>query len=144
MSMYKMFKTSADLEQSGIILDYGDFRITIARAGGANKQFSKALERVSRPYRRAIQTETLPNDKAMEIIQTVYAESVVLKWEVKVDDEWREGIESEDEGTDLLPLTKENVLSTFKKVPDVFDDLQAQANKMVLFLEEELEEDSGN
>ena len=32
MRMYEQFKTNPALEQTGIELDYGDFRITIARA----------------------------------------------------------------------------------------------------------------
>ena len=34
MSMYGQFKTSDTLEIQGVVIDYGDFRVTLARAGG--------------------------------------------------------------------------------------------------------------
>ena len=62
MSLYKLFKTNENLETDGIWLEYGQtadgkpIRIKIARAGGHNVAFSKALEKATRPYKKAIQT----------------------------------------------------------------------------------------
>ena len=63
MSMYDAFGTDKDLEKTGIYLEYETFRIKVARAGGGNKRFAKMLEAHTRPYRRAMQTETLGNDR---------------------------------------------------------------------------------
>ena len=65
MSLYKLFKTDEKLETDGVWLEYGQteegkpIRIKIARAGGRNVAFAKALEKATRPYRKAIQTGTL-------------------------------------------------------------------------------------
>ena len=53
-SMYSTFRTDDELERKGIVIEYDSFRVTIARAGGSNKAFERALEAKSRPFRRAI------------------------------------------------------------------------------------------
>jgi len=142
MSMYKAFKTDEQLEREGIVLDYGEFRVTIARAGGANKRFERVLDLKTKPYKRAIQTETLDNKRGLEIFQEVYAEAVVLNWEVKENGEWRQGIELPD-GT-IGEFNKDNVLMTFRNLPDLFRDIQEQAGKSALFRQSIREAEAGN
>ena len=148
MSMYKQFKTNDNLEIRGIILDYGDFRVTIARAGGANKRYDKILDLKAKPYKRAIQLGTISAEKDAELMREVYAEAVILKWEVVVerDEEdnriFKEGIEAPNGS--VIPFSRENVLMTLKNLPDLMKDIQEQANKVSLFREEELEEDAKN
>ena len=142
MSMYDTFGTDKDLEKTGIYLEYETFRIKVARAGGGNKRYAKSLEAHTRPYRRALQTETLSNDRAMELLRLAYADSVVIDWEVKQGDDWVQGIETES--GDLLPFTRKNVLETFKKLPDLFTEVQEQAGRATLYRQMVLEEDAGN
>lgn len=143
MSMYKQFKTNPVLEKSGIVLDYGDYRITVARAGGANKRYLKVLDARTKPYRRAIQMETMDPERAAAIFKQVYAETIVINWETKVDGEWHEGIESPT-GGDLLPVTIENIVSTFNELNDLFMDVREQAEKSVLFRQSIQEEEGKN
>lgn len=152
--MYKQFKTDTALEAKGVIIDYGNFRVTLARAGGGNKRFARLLEAKTKPYRRAIQTETMDDDRAQELLCEVYAEAVILKWEAKVDGKWQVGIEppppkapSEGQksgGKKLLPFNTANVVSTLKNLPELFRDLQEQANKVAIYRENVLEDDAGN
>jgi len=123
-NVQNLFKTNAELETKGIVLDYGEFKINIARAGGANKAFAKCLEKKSRPLRRAIQSEMLDNEAAENLMAEVYAESVVLGWEgIKVDGK-------------KLDFSKENCLALFKQMPDLLRDIMDQAGKMALFRED--------
>jgi len=142
MSLYKQFKTDENIERTGIIVDFGDFRVTVARAGGGNKRFAKLLEAKTKPFRRAIQTETMDPDRALDILRQVYAEAVILKWETKVDGKFKSGIEAED--GKLLPSTVANIDLTLKNLPDLFADLQEQAGKAALFRESIREDSSGN
>lgn len=142
MSMYGLFKTDGSLENSGVIIDYGSFRVTLARAGGSNKKYIKSLESKVKPYKRAIQTDTLDADRQVAILREVYAEAVVLNWEVKNAGKFVQGIES-PEG-EILGFNKENVIDAFSNLPDLFQDIQEQASKASLFRQDILEEDSGN
>jgi predicted transcriptional regulator len=131
---YDSFRVDKDLERKGVVIDYEKFRVTIARAGGNNKRYEKVLERLSRPYQRAIQTETLDNDKSMDLLKQAYAEAVVLDWETNVDGEWKRGIEDPDTG-ELLPFNTENVLRVLRhgELHDIWHDLRSQATKAALF-----------
>lgn len=144
MSMYNQFKTSQVFETKGVEIDYGDFRVTIARAGGANKKFARLLEAKTKSFRRAIQMEVMDNDRAGDILMEVFAEAVILNWETKVAGKFKVGIESADGGEKLLPFNTANVLTTLRNLPDLFLDLQQQATRQALFREEIVEDDAGN
>ena len=114
--LYETFKTNEELEaQKGVVLDFTHFRVTILRAGGANKKYAKALDRKTKPLRRVIQNEQLDNDTANNLLRQLYAETVVVNWETNVDGEWVQGIEGPD--GELLDFTRENVLMTFGNLP---------------------------
>jgi len=144
MSMYKQFKTDEQLETDGIVVNYGDFRVTLARAGGGNKRFAKSLEALTRQHQKAIQMQTLSNEVADEILKTVYAKTIVRNWEIKVDDTWVQGIENPVQGQPPLPFTEDNLLATFAKLPELFKDLKAQAENFALFRAALREEATGN
>ncbi len=130
-SMYEQFRSDSKAEQEGIILDYGTFRVTVARAGGSNKKYLKLLEKRSQAHLRAIQTGNFDNAQADQLLQDVYTDSVILNWEVLIEDVWKFGIES-PEG-DILPVSKENMLGTFKALPDLWMDIREQAQKGMLY-----------
>jgi len=132
-SPYAMFATSTEIERGGVLLDYGAFKIRIARAGGANRKFASVLEAKLKPYRRQIQTESMDDEVATRLIIEAYAESVVIDWEGVVD----------GAGTPL-PFAKENVIKLFTDLPDLFRDVQEQATKASLFRAAEVEEDEKN
>jgi hypothetical protein len=67
---------------------------------------------------------------------------VIRDWEVKVGDEWQQGIENPDGG--VLPFSKENILLTFNNLPDLFADIMEQAGKAMLFRLALREEAAGN
>ena len=130
---YAAFKTDTNREVSGIELDYGDFQITIARAGGANKRYAKMLEVKTRPHRRAIQTETMSTAQSEGLFREVYAEAVILGWS---------GVT--DESGKVLTFSRANCMKLLTDLPDLFDDIKEQATKVALFRESLLEDDAKN
>lgn len=139
--MYKSYATDKERERSGILLKYpqDNFRVTIARAGGANKRFDKVKERIAKPHQRSIDTGRIEPETVDLVLMEVYAEAVVLNWEVIEDGadqdneaNWKQGIEGPK--GEVLPFNKENVFKTFKNLKSVFDDIRSQAEKEALFL----------
>ena len=141
-NMYETFRTDGDAEQNGIYIDYGSFRVKVARAGGTNKAYQRELERLSRPHRRAIATEMFENEQALALLRAAYARTVIKAWEVKTDDGWQSGIESRT--GEVLPFNEANVLATFGELPDLFTDLMEQAGKAALFRASLREQAAGN
>lgn len=141
-NLYEQFKTDEQLEKTGVEVDYGEFKVTLARAGGANKKFAKLLEAKTKPFKRAIQTETMDAQKALDILREVYSEAVILKWETKVDGKWKTGIETED--GEIIPSTPKNINETLAKLPDLFAEIQDQAGKSAIYRQTIREEDAKN
>jgi len=148
---YRAFRSDTVAEQEGVELDYGAFRVTIARAGGANKSYERLLEVLTKPYRRAIQLETLDPKISEKIMKEAMAKAIILNWEVLVDAEgnpdpegqdWKQGVEDPDTG-ELLPFTWENVFTVLKhpEIQNLYNDLRIQSGKEALFLQTRREEE---
>jgi len=139
MSLYKQFKTDTKLEKEGILLQYGTnskgqpICIRVARAGAGNDQYVKRMEAKVKPHRRLIQNETIERAVLLSIIREVFAETVVLGWE---------GVE--DENGKPLSFSKDNAIKLFTDLPDLFEDIQEQAQKAALFRADIREADAKN
>lgn len=138
-ALSKIFKTDKALETKGIWLDYGEndkgknMRVLVARSGGQNKRFSKALEQATRPYRAAIQNNSLPDNIADKIYLGVFVDTVLLDWE-----------NIPDEKGNIVPFSRDAAKSLLNDLPEWFADIKAQAGNMSLFREEEAEADTKN
>lgn len=134
MNAYEMFKTDDKKEQEvGVVLDYGEFQIHIVRAGGSNKKFAQTLQRKMKPYRRQVETDTMADGIAEKLLAEAYAETVILGWKNVKD---REG--------KIMECTRENVVKLLLDLPELFKDIQTQANNVSLFRSEEKEADVKN
>lgn len=139
MSLYTQFKTDDSLEKTGILVEYGmtadgkPICIRIARAGGANKAYEKRMEAEVKPYRRMIQNETIEKALIDRILMKVFAETVVLGWENVQD----------TDGNDIT-FSAENCIKLFNDLPDLFKDIQEQAQRAALFRADIREADAGN
>lgn len=144
-SGYGSFRSDTAAEQDGVELDYGPFRVTIARAGGANRSYERIMEALTKPYRRAIQLETLDQKISEKIMKEAMAKAIVLNWETLVDadgapdpdgTDWAQGLEDPDTG-ELLPFTWENVMQVLqhKEIQNLYNDLRIQSGKEALFLQ---------
>ena len=143
MGMYDVFETDEDLETTGIWIDYGDFRVKIASAGQGNKKYIRYAEKALKPIRKAMQAGAVSNERSNAIMADIYAKTIILGWETMVAGKLKNGIEDRD-SDDLLPVNEENVVQTFLNLPNLFIDLQEQANSMSNFRKEELEEEAKN
>ncbi len=129
-NVYEAFETNESLEQEGIVVDYGDFRFTLARAGGSNKKYTALVQKRLRPYRKRILTDAMDSQLAHRILAECFAEAVVLGWEGVTN---RAGA--------LLPFSRENCVQLLVDLPELFADLQEQAVGISNFLRVQREED---
>lgn len=133
-SLYEQFETNANFEKDGINLEYGDgVKFRVARAGGQNQAYSKALEKAIRPHRVALANDTLDAGVAEKVLLDVFCSTVLLGWEGVKD---RAGV--------VMPFTKENAIKLMTDLPDLYADIRAQANKVSNFRKEQLETDLKN
>lgn len=149
MSLYEDYETDPAREREGVECDFGHCVIRLARAGGANKRFTRALQKKAAPFRRALANGTMDNDAADALVREAFAETCVLSWKTSRKDSsgvrvsLEDGIEQKGT-TELLPVTPQNVLATFANLPEFYADVQARASDIALYRQEQLEAEAGN
>lgn len=121
-----MFKTNEELETKGIKLQFGeDIFFTVKRFGGKNSPaIAKKLAEYYKPHARAIELGYFPKDKEEEILMKIFIESSMIDWE---------GVVIEDKEADF---NTENAIKLFKALPDLFVQVQNEAEKIDNFREE--------
>lgn len=140
---YDMFATDKSKEQEGIVLNYSDvFWIKITRAGGSNDHYKRILTEKLKPYRRAIQTETIDEAASGRLLREAVADGVVLAWGTGIYPNGEGSIPGRD--GQPIPFNAANVVKLFEDLPDLFNDVYEQANKQSLFRATEAEADAGN
>lgn len=148
--MYKAFDTKASLEKEGVWVEYGEFRVKVGYAGGANKKYVGYAEKKFKPLRRAIATDALDDKRSRDVMIDIYARTIVFGWQVLVnkdadpdkDESWKDGIGMPDGS--IGEVTPENIIIVFKKFRPLFQDIMTQADSIANYRAEILEEESGN
>lgn len=138
---YANFKTDRNAEVSGVVIDYGDFKVRLARAGGSNEEYNLAFDRKARAMRR---TGT-PSAKRMEQISIeLLAETCVKGWQVRdAEGNWVDGIYMPNTGK-IEPFNVANVKALFEQLPDLARALFGEASSLEVFNAQALEEEAGN
>lgn len=137
---YARFSTNQDLETEGVLVNYGEFRVKLARAGGSNTKYNKLADKKARAQRR-MGSVNLAVLKAISV--ELLVEACVLNWEVKIDGNWQQGL-IDPETLDLVPFSKDNVAKVLDQLPDLAAALVDEASNLELFLQDEVKAESGN
>lgn len=152
MSLYSQFETDLEIEKTGIELVYNmgagkAVVFKIARAGGGNIRFQKIMAAKTKPYSRQLATETIEPATLDKIMREVYAEAVMIGWwtasDFGTDKEARAPFVDDKEGHPM-EFSRPNVVKLFNELPDLFMDVQSQAQKVALFRKQVLDEQAGN
>lgn len=137
---FELFETDAAVEVEGVNLDYGDFEITIARAGGANTAYETAVLEVHKKHKYKVENGLFKGDEANSVMAEVYAATVVKGWRSK---KYGEGKLVGKDGSPLA-FTTENVKALLIALPALFADIRERAMKIADFRRAQLEDDVKN
>lgn len=127
MSLFKKYKTDAQLEAEGVLFNLGEFKVRLRRVGGANKKGEAAVKEVMAPY------TVTPLDKEEDSVQqealaTMFVKACYVEhsWETKVDGKFERGILDEEDK--LVPATTSTVIRILKQLPELRGKLQDLAS----------------
>lgn len=146
MSLTGSFKVNDEKIEKGVDVTYAanaDGTIptfTISRAGNANKRYKKLMMRTFAPHQRAMQLKQFPDEKAGELLMDVFIGSVLLGWQHVTNAD----VTGDKDKEGFADYNSANAKLLFKNLPDLYDDLNAQAADASLFREGELEESAKN
>ena len=147
-ALFAAFKTDTGLETKGVVLQYPGLRLTIARAGGANTAFATLLNTRLKPHKHAMDTDTMDNQVAAQIMRETYADRIILHSEVETEPDtdgkakWVPGCVNAE--GDIIQANRAGLCAMFEAMPDLFRDVQSQASSMATFRAEQLAETAKN
>lgn len=155
---YAAYDMDADKERDGTYLEGGAFRIKVARAGGKNVLYETLREGLTKPHRRAIQTDTLPKDMLNKLNAELAAKGLVKAWEVDVNfgevdpvdesilpQKFVAGKMHDPDTGEVVDATVELMAKTFVKYHDLYLQVAGWAGDIENFLNvEEMEASAKN
>jgi hypothetical protein len=128
-----LFRTDESKEKDGVLCSFGTLNVWVARLGGANKQFERAWEEETRPYKALIDNQVnLPENVAREMTFRTFARGNVRSWDLQ-----------EDDGTPV-PCDVEHVVAEFVRNPDLFRFLFQFARNIENYRRDVLETEAKN
>lgn len=156
MGLFKAYKTDTNIEKAGVIYTPdSSTMLTLARAGGGNTKFASVLDAKAKPFRRQIDAGTLDPKMDKMMMAEVYAATIVKNWETIVDGKAVQGIEADPDAAEgtythpidkngMVPFNSKNVVATFIALPDLFQDVQREAQRVANYLDEDRVADAKN
>jgi len=131
MDIKESFGVDKRKEVEGVWEDLGGgTMVLVARAG--NPKFTRLLQKLSRPHRHAIKSDSLPEDVAMEMLIKTMSKTVLLDWDGMKED-GKEIVYSSNEAVRLLT-----------EYPDFRDYISGLSRSMEIFRAVGDEESEGN
>ena len=137
MSLKSKFGTVKNAETEGAWVDVmqnedGSMcRVKLRRSGRRNKDYTKAFEKHTKPYRRIL--DNLDPEIDAKVMRSVIVDSIITEWEnVQIE----EGVN--------LPFNTANVENVLSELPDLQDFILRKAGEIETFQEQALEAEAKN
>jgi len=129
---FSNFKTNENSETEGVWVDYASgFRIKIARIGCP--AFKEFMIKRGKPHQRSIDSGTIGNEIAEELMKDAIAETIIKDWEGLLDDEDKE-----------IPYSKEDARKMLDVAHDFYDEIYELAKQREHFKVNKIEGTAGN
>lgn len=141
MSLKSLYKSDENSEIEGIYIEFDDIaRAKVARAGGLNKAYTLALQKIFRKHQRQIDVNpAFLDDKIERIQREIFVNTVIKEFQMFRDGKWVDGVEAPD-GESILPFNKTNMLDLLERLPEIQVKIAEVVNQNSNFLQSLLEE----
>ena len=137
MSLKSKFGTVKNAETEGAWVDVmqnedGSMcRVKMRRSGRRNKDYTKAFDKHTKPYRRIL--DNLDPEIDAKVMRSVIVDSIITEWE---NVQLEEGVN--------LPFNTANVENVLSELPDLQDFILRKAGEIETFQEQALEAEAKN
>ena len=137
MSLKSKFGTVKNAETEGAWVDVmqnedGSMcRVKLRRSGRRNKDYTKAFDKHTKPYRRIL--DNLDPEIDAKVMRAVIVDSIITEWE---NVQLEEGVN--------LPFNTANVENVLSELPDLQDFILRKAGEIETFQEQALEAEAKN
>lgn len=139
-SLHKQFKMNTVKEHDGVSVSPAGANedgtvptFVLARMGPMNKRYQKTLERVTQPFKRQLELQTIDPKKADELVMQVFVNSILMSW-----------TDVQNEKGEAIAFNADNAIQLFVQLPDLYFELQKAAQNAALYRLDEIEESAKN
>ncbi len=129
--LYDNYATDKSAESTGVWIEDSGAAFKLARMGGANIKFQRAMTAAMKPYMREIQLGVIDDAILEPVLRKVFIDTILLDWRwTEVADDSTETVhEHEITGADDLPVAfnADNAVKLFADLPDLYARLRTEA-----------------
>jgi hypothetical protein len=129
--LYDNYATDKSAESTGVWIEDSGAAFKLARMGGANIKFQRALTTAMKPYMREIQLGVIDDAVLEPVMRKVFIDTILLDWRWTDTQEDGTAVVHEHEipGADDLPVAynADNAVKLFADLPDLYARLRTEA-----------------
>lgn len=137
MSIWDLYETDLSMETEGFWHPVNKkIKVKLARAGGANIAFTKAMEEKTREHRKrggAFEGDKVDVELGMDIMKQAFAETIILDWKGFTNKAGK-----------AVPFNPKVAYETMVALPDLFNELRDAAGEAANYRIEDIKDDVGN
>lgn len=140
-AIYDRYITDTVKETTGVVKDFGDFVVTIRRAGGANESFGVELAKAFKPYQQVMELDEMPEEKSRELYYGVTARTNIVHWSFKAPDPsdpskkvLLPGLGYAEDGVGIIQASVDNLIELFKTAHELWVEIKMFAERRENYL----------
>lgn len=130
--LYNTYETNKSAEENGVWYEDSGVCVKLARMGGANTRYQKALTAAMKPHLREINLGLADDATIEKKMRKVFINTIMLEWDA-----------TEEDGLSI-PLNENTVGALFDALPDFYVRLRDFASSYANYRAAELEAAAGN
>ena len=138
MSIWELYETDLAKETEGFWHTVNKkIKVKLARAGGANLSFTKAMEEKTREHRKrggAFEGSNVDVELATDLMKQAFAETIILDWKGFTD----------RKTDNTVAYTPKAAYEMMVALPDLFNELRDAAGEAANYRIEDIQADVGN
>lgn len=135
-NVYAMFDMDKNAEKDGFWKEFSNFRIKIARLGGKNTKYNKALVDVGKKYQKQ-NIKDITDDEQDTISAELIAKAFVTGWEVKDDDgNWVPNTIHSYPSGEVVDFNVDNVINVLTNLPELSKEIENVADNKRFYTKE--------
>jgi len=128
--LYDNYLTDKGAEATGVWIDDSGASFKLARMGGANVKFQRAMTTAMKPYMREIQLGVIDDTALEPIVRKVFAETILLDWKNVTGPS---NPETPDVDGDPIDFSSDAAIKLFADLPDLYARLRTEAQSYANF-----------
>ena len=136
--LYDNYATNKTAESSGVWIDDSGASFKLARMGGANVKFQRAMTAAMKPFMREIQLGVIDDAVLEPVLRKVFIDTILIDWKWTETDDVSGAVtvhEHEIPGADDLPVAfnADAAVKLFTDLPDLYARLRNEAQSYANF-----------